>query len=337
MDGAKERITCYECGANYSLNLAKLPESTESFKCMKCGKPVPILRRLLKPKQPEAPSAVEKVKARPTEDSSPSAHFDPYGEFGSESSEEDTEAGNWLATLADMFSILLIFFIMMFAISSVDRKKFETVVQSINQALGGNIAFPDVPAAKPPAPVLPAPSALENLKNAVRQEKQTFSALKERLEGFISEQHLQDKFVLVEDNDALVLIAQDMVMFDSGSADIKTDVRSQLSRLAVSLKQIKNDIVVEGHTDDVPIHTSRFASNWDLSVMRATSVVHYLIEECGLDPSRLSAAGYSYFRPRYSLSSEERGKNRRIEILIKKKYSDQFINEFVEKKTNGDR
>lgn len=332
MEGTKERITCYECGASYSLNLAKLPDTTEFFQCLKCGKQVPILRRLIKEKPPTDLAAVEKKRTRSPEESISSAAFDPYGEEGSwdhSSSDEDGEQGNWLATLADMFSILLIFFIMMFAISAVDRKKFETVMQSINQALGGNIVFLHEPAKSEGPKALPPPSVLDNLRNAVQVEKQLLYALREQLEGFIAEQQLQGTFVLVEDNDALVIIAQDMLMFDSGSAEIREEIRSHLARIAIILKQIKNEIVVEGHTDDVPIRTSRFSSNWDLSVMRATRVIHYFIEECGLNPSRLSAAGYAYFRPRYSLASEDRGKNRRIEVLIKKKYTDELINELI--------
>ena len=330
MEGTKERISCYECGAGYSLNLAKLPETTEFFKCLKCGKPVPILRRLLKEKPQEDSGTQEEKRTRPPVESLPATAFDPYADesWDHSSSEDDTEQGNWLATLADMFSILLIFFILMFAISAVDRKKFETVMQSINKALGGNIIFSREPVG-PVVPIVPPPSVLDQLRSSVQVERQLLSVLREQLEGFIAEQQLQGKFSLVEDNDALVVIAQDMLMFDSGSAEIREEVRSHLAKLAIILKQIKNEIVVEGHTDDVPIRTSRFSSNWDLSVMRATRVIDYFIEECGLNPARLSAAGYAYFRPRYNLASEDRGKNRRIEVLIKKKYSDEFIDEIM--------
>lgn len=330
--GTKEKVTCYECGANYSIDLAKLSDTTTSFKCLKCGEQVPILRRLVKGKKEEsAPVVEEKLQAPPARESA-SSDIDLYREEAWEHfGEEEGEAGNWLATLADMFSILLIFFILMFAISSVDSKKFANVMQSINKALGGNLAALQPP--PPEAPALPPdfdPTVLlENLKHSVQVEKQTFSKLRDHLESFITEQQLQDKFLLMDENDALVLIAQDALMFDSGSAEIKEEVWANLRKIAVILKQLPNEIIVGGHTDDVPIRSGRFSSNWELSVMRATNVIHFLIEQCGIDSTRISAAGYAYFKPRYSLASADRGKNRRIEVLIKKKYSDELVNELI--------
>jgi len=324
----KEKITCYECGGSYSINLAKLPDTIKFFKCLKCGEQVPILRRLVKGNAKENAPQIKEKAPPPVASVSDTPEFDLYQEeswdlFG----EEEGEGGNWVATLADMFSILLIFFILMFAISTVDKKKFESVMQSINHALGGNVSFPSEPTTPLFPPDTDPAALLDSLKRSVALEKQSFSTLRAQLDSFLDEQRLRDRFLILDEDRGLVIIAQDMLMFDSGSAEIKEEIWESLRKIAEILKQIKNEIVVEGHTDDIPIRSTRFSSNWELSVMRATNVIHFFVEQCGLDASRISAAGYAYFKPRYSLTSEDRGKNRRIEVLIRKKYTDELANE----------
>lgn len=334
MKGSKEKVTCYECGANYLVDLEKIPEAREYFKCIKCGEQVPILRRLVKGKAPplveEAPLREERPVPTQEAESYPLWSMEESWDHGGPG-EEETEQGNWLATLADMFSILLIFFILMFAISSVDRKKFETVMQSINTALGGNLVFVhDAPPQEPAEPLKIDPNTLlDTLKQSVQTEKKSLSTLRRQLEDFIVGQQLLDKFTIADENTALSLIALDMLMFDSGSAEIREEVRPHLRKIAVILQRITNEIVVEGHTDDIPIRSARFSSNWELSVMRATNVIHFFVEECGLDASHVSAAGYAYYKPRYPMDSQDKAKNRRIEVLIKKKYTNDLVNEIL--------
>ena len=109
------------------------------------------------------------------------------------------------------------------------------------------------------------------------------------------------------------------VMFDSGSAQIRPEFTPILEKIAEELMKIPNDIRIEGHTDNRPIHTPMFPSNWELSAARATSVLRFLVKK-GIDPSRLSAVGYGEFRPVASNDTPEgRAKNRRVEILILKR------------------
>jgi chemotaxis protein MotB len=119
------------------------------------------------------------------------------------------------------------------------------------------------------------------------------------------------------DSRGLIVSLGEVGFFDSGSDGIKPEGRTLLDTLATSLMTLDNQIRVEGHTDDVPIHTGRFPSNWELSTARATSVVSYLVLKFGLSPERLSAAGYAEFRPTASNDTEEgRARNRRVDILV---------------------
>jgi chemotaxis protein MotB len=105
--------------------------------------------------------------------------------------------------------------------------------------------------------------------------------------------------------------------FPAGRAELSAQARNVMLDLAQELRALPNLIRVEGHTDDVPIHTPQFASNWELSTARATTVVQYLIEAGGLDPARLAAAGYAEYRPRLSNDSPDaRARNRRVDIVV---------------------
>jgi chemotaxis protein MotB len=353
----KTVTTCYECGARFSIDLSKLPATVFSIKCLNCGKAVPILSRLAKAKAGKSsgsmpgPATSSKQETRSIS-ADPLENQDLHA-FGEKSPSEGADGSDdnmlWLATYGDMMSILLIFFVLMFAISTIDKRKFEVAMTSISQALGGKISFPAGPPSPLPAPFPePAPtpesldelqkrveaaknlpSPLETFKHDAQTERKALSALRQQLSGFIDEHHLQDKFMLLDENEGLVLIAQDMIMFDLGRAEIRPEVLANLQKIGIILGAIGNNIVVEGHTDDLPISSARFASNWELSVMRATNVVHFFISQCGLNPSRLAAAGYAFYKPRHSNNTPDREKNRRIEVVVKKKYSDDLVDELL--------
>jgi chemotaxis protein MotB len=114
-------------------------------------------------------------------------------------------------------------------------------------------------------------------------------------------------------NGIVTVHLSDEILFASGEAELSKGGRAVLSRLGDVLKPLSDkQILVGGHTDDQPIHTARFASNWELSTARAVNVVHYLVDDVGVDPHKLTAAGYSQYHPR----SADRAQNRRIEILL---------------------
>jgi chemotaxis protein MotB len=122
---------------------------------------------------------------------------------------------------------------------------------------------------------------------------------------------------LRHDERGVVIQLTDKTLFDSGSAVIREDAKPILSRVATLLKSIPNQIRIEGHTDNRPIRTARYPSNWELSVARATNVLRYLEEVHGISPGRLSASGYGEWRPlRPNTTEGNRALNRRVDIIV---------------------
>ena len=122
---------------------------------------------------------------------------------------------------------------------------------------------------------------------------------------------------MVEDPRGLVVEVPEAGAFESGKAELSTDAARMMRRVAAMLVGLPNSVRVEGHTDDAPIRTTKFASNWDLSTARATTVVAFLIAGGGVDPTRLSAAGYSQFKPRAgNHTAAGRTRNRRVDLVI---------------------
>lgn len=320
----KAKVTCYHCRSSYTLDLAKVPPDTQNFKCVKCGTDVPILARVL-PSNPKgadqaeaAPAAAATGKAATTEREPEELDLDRPG--GETYPAEEGEA--WLAVYGDMMSLLLVFFVLMFAISTIDKNKFQSVVEAVSQSLGGNVRFE---AQAPPAPGAPPLDPLTLLKSRARQEADTMSEVQQRLQSLIDQNQMQRSVVVQNEAKGVVLIVQDMAMFDSGSADIRPEIRPLLTRVGKIIDGLPNEILVEGHTDNLPISTAKFASNWELSVMRATNVVHFLLDQTKLDPTKITAAGYAYFRPRHDFASPDNAKNRRIEIVVQRRYDAEVI------------
>jgi len=168
---------------------------------------------------------------------------------------------------------------------------------------------------------------IERLTSQVEELEQAKRLLEDRLS-----QEISDKQVLLESTSrGLIITMANDILFDSGKAKLKKDAYSMLKKIATVLNENvpDRDVGVEGHTDNVPIKRSGWKSNWELSTARATSVLHYLIDDCGVAPQRLSAIGYGEFRPTDANDSKVgRAKNRRVEIIIlpkdvtKKSYED---------------
>ncbi|MFH0731975.1 MAG: flagellar motor protein MotB [Candidatus Omnitrophota bacterium] len=154
------------------------------------------------------------------------------------------------------------------------------------------------------------------LEDELKELQEAKSMLEQRLA-----QEISDKDVKLEMADrGLVITFVAELLFDSGKAQIKDTGKDALSKVASILKNTTpdNEIGIEGHTDNVPIKFSGYKSNWELSTARATEVLHYLVDNGGLNPEKLAATGYGEFRPVTSNDSDEgRQKNRRVEIVIK--------------------
>jgi len=149
-----------------------------------------------------------------------------------------------------------------------------------------------------------------------------FLLLRAHLQQALSAEIANGEVAVRETSEGLIISLREVGFFESGSAEIRASSLPAFSRLADILHENNSDILIEGHTDDIPIHNPRFASNWDLSAARATAVVRLLITKYGFYPERLSAAGYAEYRPIASNSIPEgRATNRRVDVVVPRKHA----------------
>ncbi len=209
----------------------------------------------------------------------------------------------WLLTYADLITLLLAFFIVMYSMSRLDAKKFGRMADAFNGVLRGGQAVLQ------PASVDAQGAGLLDLGE--------LKSLGQQIHDKVVTEELQDKIETLQDERGLVIRVLESAAYDPGSADLKPQMHSILNVLAGELRSMDNHLRVEGHTDDRPINTLRFPSNWELSTSRATGVVRYLVEELKLDPSRVSALGYGEFRPITGNDTPEgRAQNRRVDLIV---------------------
>lgn len=215
----------------------------------------------------------------------------------------------WMVTYGDMVTLLLTFFVMLFAFSEIDKAKYDQIAYSLRGALGG---LPSV-LERGRTPHEEAFSVLDPIAVVTPEFEIFYDALQELLE----DGELADLIEIFMEDRGLVVSFKEKLVFDLGSAEIKPAARDLLRRVGEILARGENLIRVEGHTCDLPICTERFPSNWELSVGRATNVTRFLIEEARIAPHRLSATGYAEFRPVLPNDSEEnRAQNRRVDIVL---------------------
>lgn len=233
----------------------------------------------------------------------------------------------WLIPYADMLTLLLALFIVLFAASAVDAERLERISQSLSIAFQGSVGVLDHPS--PIAPIIP--ETVSNKKEADPTSQEEFDdlglgkidylALKEiqdSIDRYIAEKDLGLSLQTNLTQEGLMVTILDNALFDSGSAVVRPEAR-ELAREISELLVIDppRHITVSGHTDNVPINTAQFPSNWDLSAARALNFLKILLENTKLDPARFSAIGYGEYRPvAPNDTPENRAKNRRVEILI---------------------
>jgi chemotaxis protein MotB len=266
----------------------------------------------------------------------------------------------WLLTYADMITLLMALFMVLFSISSVNISKYQILQKSLKAAFSGAVlpggkailqsGSTNEPGNHPPTTFVPAITAvtqaqarqmLPSVNAQTAQAQQQFNAsvahamavaaaaareqnellkLKAKLDLWAKQHGLANYVRTVIDPRGLVIrILTDRVLFDSGQAVLKPQSLSLLDELARLLNVDKlHPITVAGHTDNQPIDTSRFPSNWELSSARATNVVEFFISH-GVDPLRLSATGYAYLHPVASNATPQgRALNRRVEIVLQR-------------------
>lgn len=234
---------------------------------------------------------------------------------------EEKEANHerWLLTYSDLITLLMIFFVIMYASSNVSVSKYKAVSDSFKIALsggGGSLVGP--------VDSVNANGSNERNDNKEVSEENKLMNLKENVDNYLQSAGMSTGISTSIEERGLVISLKDSIIFDSGKAEIKNDYKKKLVDLGSILNKMDSYIRVEGHTDNVPINNNKFNSNWQLSVIRATNVTELLIEEAHIAPKRLSSIGYGEFRPVADNNTEQgRAQNRRVDIvLINSKYNE---------------
>ena len=219
----------------------------------------------------------------------------------------------WVLSYADLVTLLLGLFIIMYSASELDLKKFEDISVGLARAFnvdvkegldGGTAIF------EGGRGILPGPVNTNQLDTEL-------DAIKKALEEGAAGRGLDGDFILLQDEDRIVIRLANSLVFPSASADLRAAAEPLLQVIGDVISALPNDIRVEGHTDNVPVGTDRFPSNWELSTARATAVVRFLTESASVDPTRIFAAGFGEFGPVASNSTPEgRAANRRADVVV---------------------
>jgi chemotaxis protein MotB len=235
----------------------------------------------------------------------------------------------WLLPYSDMLTLLLALFIVMFAMGQTDSAKLQAMSKSFNIifAGGSGVMQSDGSSMIPMESEGGEGTASEVYNTKTEEDKMT--EIKKMLEQEIGKEGYSDKVKVNLSSEGLEIAIQDAVLFRSGEAEIVNDVSPLLSKLSSMLHDLDNKVKIVGHTDNVPISNARFRSNDDLSAMRAINVKNYMVTSTGISSDRAFIEAHGEYMPKYDNNTEEgRAKNRRVEIIVIRKYPAD------EKKTN---
>ncbi len=209
-----------------------------------------------------------------------------------QAADEDKHGSLWLITYADMITLVLAFFVMLTAVSDFNPAKFEEAKNSANKALGTETAK----------------------KNGVKVV--SIDDLIKSVQAIIKQQHLEKQVEVTASGRGVVISARGAAFFQSGEAHVLSQALPLLNALAGPINNTAYSIAVEGHTDNVPLNSAQYPSNWELSSARASEIVRYLAN-AGVKPQRLRATGFADTQPKVGNSNEKnRSINRRIEIVF---------------------
>lgn len=254
-----------------------------------------------------------------------------------EEHEEHVNHEAWVIPYADMLTLLMALFLVLFAVGRTDIEKFKKLAESFRQEFGnggsaeivsvgtgstgdtpleGGNGVLDNPAIQPSQQQIEAAVEVAD-KEAAEVAVSELNGVRQEIQSLADEQGVGDKIAFRFEGRGLVLtILNDSVLFEPGQAMLQPSGLAILNLVTTRLAALPNDIAVEGHTDSRPISTSRYPSNWELSTSRATSVLRYMLLQ-GFDSARISAAGYADTRPvADNATPEGQAANRRVEIVI---------------------
>ena len=243
------------------------------------------------------------------------------GQYDEESGYDllEEETAGWIVTFSDLVTLLLVFFVLMFSISTMNLNKFKYAIKSIQLNLGEEHPAVDllevITETEEPGEKA---FTLEDIAGIKTREQK----MMDDINDIIDETRLGDHVVITRSDGKIMLRIRGAVLFDSGSAVLNPDSGAILDQIVKIINDYPDyNINIKGHTDDIPIRTEKFPSNWELSSIRATNVLKYMIRS-GIDPIRLTATGYAELLPLVENdSAENRSINRRVEFVLEKKKS----------------
>ncbi|WP_010240899.1 OmpA family protein [Clostridium arbusti] len=236
--------------------------------------------------------------------------------------QEHVNTERYMLTYSDMITLLMMFFIVMYASSNVDAIKYKQISDSFKVAFSGGqtiVGSGDSMDVKNKSSHNNSKESNGQVQNdkAITQEENRLNQVKQTIDNYIKENNMTASVNTEIEERGLVVSVRDTLFFDSGKADVKPELEKKLVEIGKILNSIDNYIRVEGHTDNVPISNYKYADNLDLSTARAAAVVRVLIKESNINPIRLAAMGYGDQRPVASNNTESgKASNRRVDIVV---------------------
>lgn len=224
--------------------------------------------------------------------------------------EEHENHERWLVSYADFITLLFAFFTSMYAISSVNEGKFRILSESLAVAFN--------PAVVTSTRLQEGPKFVREQRSHVSEEfRDMFANNYQKVQAALSELQANQKLTLMADENKITIRISESMLFEPGTDRIMPGGLAVIDEVAAVLRDLPNSVRIEGHTDNVPVSTPRFPSNWDLSSARALSILKYFIATHGYDPKKLSALGFGEYRPADSNDTPSgRLKNRRVDIMV---------------------
>lgn len=227
---------------------------------------------------------------------------------------------SWLIPYADILTLLLALFIVLYASSSIDKDKYKSIMESFQSEFSGT-NIPTDNAGLSVNPAIKEEVKTPKMKELAQEEgvDPELDELRKKIEKYLAENNLQSTVTLQETKRGIEISFQEMVLFDSGKAALKEESYKTLNGILGLIKDLLNPINFEGHTDNVPISNSTFSSNWELAAARAASVL-YFFESQNIASERLQFSSYGEYSPIYANDSDEhRQANRRVTIVVLRK------------------
>lgn len=216
----------------------------------------------------------------------------------------------WIVSYADMVTLLFALFVVLYATSDANPQKLQSVRHSIDQAFSIGV----LQGSNGSSPVFTNGGGITPSISEIKSKN--FAALNETLDGFAKANNIQGKIQVRSDANSITISLADNLLFDSGSADLRPGSQDVLRLVAGALSGLPNDMRIEGHTDNIPVNSPDFATNWELSAARASRVLRFMREQGGLT-NDLFLAGYAETQPiADNATADGRALNRRADIVI---------------------